>query len=119
MVATGHTAIVTGANHGIGAATAQALAQRGYAILCTFLQVDDPDDPGTPQEYRDHRAQDAAAVVGRIRDGAAKAAQENYTMSAALELAPFGITANMVYPPVTDTGWVTDAVREEVAARRG
>jgi 3-oxoacyl-[acyl-carrier protein] reductase len=48
--------------------------------------------------------------------GAAKAAQANYTMSAALELAPFGITANMVHPPVTDTGWVTDAVREHVAA---
>jgi 3-oxoacyl-[acyl-carrier protein] reductase len=42
--------------------------------------------------------------------GAAKAAQVNYTMSAALELAPYGITANMVYPPVTDTGWVTGAV---------
>jgi 3-oxoacyl-[acyl-carrier protein] reductase len=48
--------------------------------------------------------------------GAAKAAQENYTMSAAVELAPLGITANMVYPPVTDTGWVTDAVRAAVAA---
>ena len=50
--------------------------------------------------------------------GAAKAAQVNYTMSAALELAPFGVTANMVYPPVTDTGWVTDAVRDLVAASR-
>src|SRR6185437_9099858 len=47
--------------------------------------------------------------------GAAKAAQTNYTMSAALELAPFGVTANMVHPPVTDTGWVTDGVRELVA----
>jgi 3-oxoacyl-[acyl-carrier protein] reductase len=56
--------------------------------------------------------------VRRARDGAAKAAQTNYTMSAALELAPYGITANMVYPPVTDTGWVTDAVRQEVAARQ-
>ncbi len=46
--------------------------------------------------------------------GAAKAALENYTMSAAFELAPFGVTANIVYPPVTDTGWVTDAVREHV-----
>jgi len=55
-VATGHTAIVTGANHGIGAATAQALAQRGCAVLCTFLRIDDPDDPGTPQEYRDRQA---------------------------------------------------------------
>jgi 3-oxoacyl-[acyl-carrier protein] reductase len=64
----GRTAIVTGANHGIGAATALA----------------------------------------------AKAAQVNYTMSATLEPAHQGITANMVYPPVTDTGWVTDAVRDVV-----
>lgn len=229
---TGHTAIVTGANHGIGAATANALARHGCAVLCTFLRVADPADPGTPQGYRDHRAQDAAAVIARIREdggaaaaveadlsdpatpallfdtaedqfgpvdilvnnatgwladtfapastdrlgrslqavtaetwarqftvdamgaalmisefarrhiarqatwgriigltsggelgfpqevsyGAAKAAQQNYTMSAALELAPFGVTANMVHPPVTDTGWVTDAVREQVAS---
>jgi 3-oxoacyl-[acyl-carrier protein] reductase len=215
-VTTGHTAIVTGANHGIGAATAETLARRGCAVLCTFLRVDDPADPGTPQQSRDQRAQGAAAVVARIREnggraaaveadlsdpvdilinnasgwladtfaaaradrlgrslqpvspatwtqqftvdamgaalmisefarrhiarqaswgriigltsggelgfpeevsyGAAKAAQENYTMSAALELAPYGITANMVHPPVTDTGWVTDAVREQIAA---
>ncbi|MGD0067856.1 MAG: SDR family oxidoreductase [Streptosporangiaceae bacterium] len=229
---TGHTAVVTGANHGIGAATARALARRGCAVLCSYLQVDDPPDPGTPQTYRDHRAADATEVVTAIRDGggralavaadlsdpaapallfdtaeeqlgpvdilvnnatgwladtfapagadrlgrslapvtaqtwtrqfavdamgaalmisefarrhiarqadwgriigltsggdigfpqevsygAAKAAQVNYTMSAALELAPFGITANVVHPPVTDTGWVTDAVREQVAA---
>jgi 3-oxoacyl-[acyl-carrier protein] reductase len=48
--------------------------------------------------------------------GAAKAAQTNYTMSATLELAPFGITANMVCPPVTDTGSITDPVRDAVAA---
>ena len=226
-----HTAIVTGANHGIGAAAAQALARRGCAVLCTYLRLDDPEDPGIPQAHRDYRAQGADAVVARITGqggtavaveadlsdpaaparlfdaaeerlgpvdilvnnatgwladtfsarltdaagrtlqpvtaqgwtrqftvdamgaalmiaefgrrhiaregtwgriigltsggslgfpgevsyGAAKAAQENYTMSAAVELAPFGVTANMVHPPVTDTGWVTDAVRELVA----
>jgi 3-oxoacyl-[acyl-carrier protein] reductase len=47
--------------------------------------------------------------------GAANAAQASYTMSAAAELAAFGVTANMVHPPVTDTGWVSDAVREAVA----
>lgn len=229
-----HTAIVTGANHGIGAATAALLGECGCAVLCSFLRVSDPLDPGIPQAYRDKRALDADEVVDRIRAGggralaveadladpatpvrlfdiaeeqlgpvdilvnnatgwvqdtfaaraadrhgrslapvsaatwdrqfkvdamgaalmisefarrhsargaswgriigltsggdlgfpeevtygAAKAAQTNYTMSAALELAPFGITANMVYPPVTDTGWVTDAVRREVAASR-
>lgn len=46
--------------------------------------------------------------------GAAKAAQENYTMSAAHELGRYGITANMVYPPVTDTGWLTEAAREQL-----
>ena len=228
----GHTAIVTGANHGIGAATARALARRGCAVLCTFLRLDDPEE--TPQEYRDNRARGGADVVARIEEdggraiaveadlsdpaapallfdtaeerfgpvdilvnnatgwladtfaaaatdrfgrtlqpvtaatwnrqftvdamaaallisefaqrhidrqatwgriigltsggslgfpeevsyGAAKAAQENYTMSAALELAPFGITANMVHPPVTDTGWVTDAVRGAVEGSR-
>ena len=234
MVSTGHTAIVTGANHGIGAATATTLARNGCAVLCTFLRVSDPADPGTPQAYREHRAHDAGRVVAGIREGggralaveadlsdpavpamlfdaaeehlgpvdilvnnatgwladtfapsgtdrlgrslqpvtaatwtrqfavdamgaalmigefarrhiarqaswgriigltsggdlgfpeevsygAAKAAQVNYTMSAALELAPFGVTANMIHPPVTDTGWVTDAVRDEVAASK-
>jgi 3-oxoacyl-[acyl-carrier protein] reductase len=234
MVANGHVAIVTGANHGIGAATAIALARGGCAVLCAYLRVDDEPDPGTPQAHRDHRAAGAAPVVTRITEhggravaveadlsdpatpgrlfdaaeerlgpvdilvnnatgwladtfgaagtdrlgrslhavtagtwhrqfavdamgaalmiaefarrhiarqadwgriigltsggelgfpeevsyGAAKAAQVNYTMSAALELAPYGITANMVHPPVTDTGWVTEAVREHVASSR-
>ena len=38
-------------------------------------------------------------------------------MSAAFELAKFGITANIVHPPVTDTGWVTEDVRKHVAER--
>ncbi len=228
----GHTAIVTGANHGIGAATAVELAKRGCSVLCSYLRLDDPHDPGTPQAYRDYRAASADQVVAQIEAdggralaveadlsdpatpgalfdtaeqrlgpvdilvnnatgwvadtfkpsasdrigrslrpvsaatwsrqfavdamaaalligefarrhidrgaswgriigltsggelgfpeevsyGAAKAAQANYTMSAAVELAEYGITANMVYPPVTDTGWVTDAVRSFVSA---
>ena len=47
--------------------------------------------------------------------GAAKAALVNYTLSAATELADLGITANAVYPPVTDTGWVTHEVKAAVA----
>jgi len=232
-----HVAVVTGANHGIGAATAVALARRGCAVLCAYWPVRDAVDPGIPQAYRDSRAAGPDAVLAEITAaggsavaaaadltdpaapaalfdlaeerlgpvdvlvnnatgwladtfvpeaaaaggsdrlgrslrpvdeagwrqqfgvdamapalliaqfarrhvargatwgrivgltsggalgfpeevsyGAAKAAQENYTMSAALELARFGITANMVHPPVTDTGWVTDAVRDLVGS---
>jgi 3-oxoacyl-[acyl-carrier protein] reductase len=226
----GRVAIVTGANHGIGAATAQALAGHGAHVMVSFLRVDDPAD-GAREAYRVNRARDAALVVGSIREaggraealeadlrdpatparlfdaaeaafgpveilvnnatgwrqdtfkpierdhlgrplaplsassasqmlevdargsalmiaefarrhvdrggdwgrivgltsggalgfpeevsyGAAKAALENYAMSAAVELAGYGITSNVVHPPVTDTGWVTDAVREYVA----
>jgi 3-oxoacyl-[acyl-carrier protein] reductase len=46
--------------------------------------------------------------------GAAKAALENLTMSAAFELSDIGITSNIVRPPVTDTGWVTPEVVEAV-----
>jgi 3-oxoacyl-[acyl-carrier protein] reductase len=51
---------------------------------------------------------------GEVTYGAAKAALESYTLSASRELAKTGITANIVYPPVTDTGWVNDAVRSFV-----
>jgi 3-oxoacyl-[acyl-carrier protein] reductase len=53
---------------------------------------------------------------GEVSYGAAKAALENYTMSASVELAADGITANVVYPPVTDTGWITDDIRTFVEA---
>ncbi|MEZ5133889.1 MAG: hypothetical protein R2699_02185 [Acidimicrobiales bacterium] len=46
--------------------------------------------------------------------GAAKAALISYTLSAAAEMAGDGVH-NVVYPPVTDTGWITDDVRAFVA----
>lgn len=227
-----HIGIVTGANHGIGAATAAALAAQGCAVVCAYYRFPPDPVPGQPPAYAEHRSQTADDVVARIasaggravavetdlRDpaapeqlfdaaekafgpvdvlvnnasgwvqdtfapastddlgrpmqpvthatatrslaidgvatalliaelarrhaargatwgrivgltsegrngfpnevsyGAAKAAMESWTLSAATELAHLGITANLVHPPVTDTGWITDAVREFVAA---
>ena len=50
--------------------------------------------------------------------GAGKAALESYALSAAFELAEYGITSNVIHPPITDTGWVTDEVREFVKNSR-
>lgn len=227
---TNHVAIVTGANHGIGAATARVLAGCGARVLVTYLRLEEEVGPGTPGQYRLDRVSDAEHVISHIRErggqavaveadladtqsprrlfdaaeaqlgpvdilvnnasswladtftaesrdrygrllrqvsaetfdrqfmvdargtatmiaefarrhtergatwgriigltsggpngfpgevsyGAAKAALENYTMSAAFELAHLGVTANVVYPPVTDTGWVTEEVRRSV-----
>ena len=223
---------MTGANHGIGAATARALAARGARVLVTGLALDEVRDPAIPDAFYEARATDPEHVAAAIRKaggaaiamscdlsdvaaapklfdaaeaafdapvrilvnnatgwvgdsfagaatdhidrqlrhvsaathdiqfavdaragglliaelarrhlargddwgrivslssggpdgfpgevsyGAAKAALDNYTMSAAAELGAHGVTANSVMPPVTDTGWVTDPVREVVA----
>lgn len=58
---------------------------------------------------------DGGAFPGEVSYGAAKAALVSYSLSAASELAGDGITVNVVHPPVTDTGWITDAVRDFVA----
>jgi len=222
----GHVAIVTGANHGIGAATAIRLAEAGAAVLVTYLRVQNSADTGTPETAGGGRAAGSEAVLEAIRNhggaaesveadltkamvpsmlfdkaeatfgpvdilvnnasawgtdtfaepgadrfdralprvseetidhqmavdmrasallisefatrhvlhdlawgrivgltsgghlgfpqevsyGAAKAALESYSMSAAFELAERGVTSNVVHPPVTDTGWITEEV---------
>ncbi|MDQ6793540.1 MAG: SDR family NAD(P)-dependent oxidoreductase [Chloroflexota bacterium] len=63
----GRVALVTGANHGIGAATARELAAHGSAVGVMYLRLRDVPDPGTPATYATGRAGDAEPVVKAIR----------------------------------------------------
>jgi 3-oxoacyl-[acyl-carrier protein] reductase len=64
----GRIALVTGANHGIGAATARALGTAGCAVFVHFLRIRPIDAPGTTQ-----RMQDATQVVDEIRAAGGRA----------------------------------------------
>ena len=70
-------ALVTGANHGIGAATAKALAAQGTAVLCAYFRNERQgglDDPSLPAAYRATRMARADFVVESIRAAGGRAA---------------------------------------------
>ena len=108
-----HTAIVTGANHGIGAATAIALARAGCAVLCTFLRVEDAPDPGVPQAYRDRRGEAADEVIAQIESAGGRAVAVEADLSDPEVPAMLFDTAEQQLGPVdilvnNATGWIQD-----------
>jgi len=64
----GHVAIVTGANHGIGAATARALAACGARVHLSYSRITVPDDAGIPESHRRSRACNAENVIASITE---------------------------------------------------
>ncbi|HWR85508.1 MAG TPA: SDR family oxidoreductase [Rhodoglobus sp.] len=56
------------------------------------------------------------ATTGNLPYGASKGALDRIVISAARELAPSGISANVVNPGPVDTGWMTDDVRATLTA---
>ncbi|MFB6609054.1 SDR family oxidoreductase [Agromyces sp. NPDC056379] len=55
-------------------------------------------------------------VVGNVPYGASKGALDRIVIAAARELAPLGITANLVNPGPVDTGWMDDETRAALTA---
>lgn len=55
-------------------------------------------------------------TVGNVPYGASKGALDRITLAAARELADRGITANVVNPGATDTGWMSDELIRAVRA---
>ncbi|MGH2583725.1 MAG: SDR family NAD(P)-dependent oxidoreductase, partial [Dehalococcoidia bacterium] len=92
----GKVAIVTGANHGIGAATAQALAAQGVAVFITYLRLPlertaegqeeaDAGIPGRALYYRQQaRSADDDVAAIRAAGGSAAAWEADLTTPATL-----------------------------------
>lgn len=57
-------------------------------------------------------------VVGNMPYGASKGALDRIVIAAAGELAPLGITANVVNPGPVDTGWMDEATRAALLERQ-
>ncbi|GAA1843384.1 SDR family oxidoreductase [Agromyces salentinus] len=57
-------------------------------------------------------------TVGNLPYGASKGALDRIVVAAARELAPLGITANLINPGPVDTGWMDDATREALTAHQ-
>ncbi|MGO4680522.1 SDR family oxidoreductase [Microbacterium sp. 2MCAF23] len=55
-------------------------------------------------------------VTGNLPYGASKGALDRIVISAARELGPRGISANVLNPGPIDTGWMDDATRAHLAA---
>ncbi|MBA2680155.1 MAG: SDR family oxidoreductase [Ktedonobacteraceae bacterium] len=56
----------------------------------------------------------APGFNGTISYGASKYAAESYTRAAALELGKYGITANIISPGPTQTGWIRPELEEAI-----
>jgi 3-oxoacyl-[acyl-carrier protein] reductase len=102
-----------------------ASARRGCAVLCAFLRLDDPADPGTPQAYRDQRAQDAGSVVAQIRaDGGRVVVVVEADLSDPATPAMLFDTAEEQLGPVdvlvnNATGWLADTFAPADTDRHG
>jgi 3-oxoacyl-[acyl-carrier protein] reductase len=57
----------------------------------------------------------SSGFVGEISYGASKHAMESYSRAAASELAPLGITVNVVSPAAVQTGWLSPESEEAEA----
>jgi short chain dehydrogenase len=119
-----HVAIVTGANHGIGAATAAELAARGVAVLATYLRLDRSADPGATRAYGDQRAAGSSELEASVRraGGVMVAAEADLADPATIpalfdraerDLGPVDILVHNA------SGWLADTFKPAASDRFG
>lgn len=95
-----------------------AVNVRGIALLCTEFVRHYRGGPGG-RIINLSSGQAVGPMPGELAYATSKGAVEAFTVSLAAEVASRGITVNAVDPGGTDTGWMTDQVKAEIAGRLG
>jgi 3-oxoacyl-[acyl-carrier protein] reductase len=120
----GHVALVTGANHGIGAATARTLAARGAAVVVAYLRIPDQGDGDVPELYRRNRAMAAEQVLTAIAGQGGRAVAVEADLKEPGTSERLFDSAESAFGPVdilinNATGWVADTFSATPAGRFG
>ncbi|MCP5028923.1 MAG: SDR family oxidoreductase [Actinomycetia bacterium] len=87
-----------------------AVNARATWLLIQSLAAQFGDNPGSGRIVSltsDH-------TVGNLPYGASKGAMDRIVIAAATELAELGITANVINPGATDTGWMSPEIEQGV-----
>jgi NAD(P)-dependent dehydrogenase (short-subunit alcohol dehydrogenase family) len=130
----GKVAVITGASRGIGRATAERLARDGASVVINYAVSDERAKAVVKEiEARGGKAIAIQADIARLDDIArlfretvvrlgrldilvANAAVEQFCRTLAREVAPRGITVNLVSPGFTETAMLLANI--DAAARR-
>lgn len=121
----GRVAIVTGGNHGIGAAIARALAAQGVNIFVTYLRLTDKgEDAAFPDEYGRQRAETADEIVAGINRGGSRAGSLEADLADPASIPEIFDRAQSLLGPVdilvhNAAAWMADTFRPESVDRLG
>jgi NAD(P)-dependent dehydrogenase (short-subunit alcohol dehydrogenase family) len=107
----GKTILITGANHGIGAATTKAFAAQGAGVFVPYFR------PACRFTEAELKKATATGIGGVLLYAASKHAIESYSRSAALEMGKYGITVNVAAPGPIQTGWLTPEQETQIATQ--